>query len=70
MENYIYMLSRVDERNGFMTPQQPIRLGANTDKVLVLCMIIYQFRLLNSVLIKVQSFLNIRYFKRKHICVK
>ena len=27
------MLSRVDERIGFMTPQQPIiRKGANTDK--------------------------------------
>ena len=29
------MLSRVDERIGFMTPQQPIKLGANTDKVLL-----------------------------------
>ena len=29
----IYMLSRVDERIGFKTPQQPIKLGANTDKV-------------------------------------
>ena len=29
----IYILSRVDERIGFMTPQQPIELGANTDKV-------------------------------------
>ena len=28
----LYMLSRVDERIGFMTPQQPISLGANTDK--------------------------------------
>ncbi len=28
-----YILSRVDERIGFMTPQQPIELGANTDKV-------------------------------------
>ena len=28
------MLSRVDERNGSMTPQQPIKLGANTVKVL------------------------------------
>jgi len=28
------MLSRVDERFGFMTPQQPISLGAKTDKVL------------------------------------
>jgi len=27
------MLSRADERFGFMTPQQPIKLGANTDKV-------------------------------------
>jgi len=27
------MLSRVDERIGFMTPQQPIKLGANTDRV-------------------------------------
>ena len=27
------MLSRVDERIGSMTPQQPIKLGANTDKV-------------------------------------
>ena len=26
------MLSRVDERIGLMTPQQPIKLGANTDK--------------------------------------
>lgn len=26
------ILSRVDERFGFMTPQQPISLGANTDK--------------------------------------
>lgn len=26
------MLSRVDERIGFKTPQQPIYLGANTDK--------------------------------------
>lgn len=31
-----YMLSRADERFGFMTPQQPIKLGANTDKVIVL----------------------------------
>ena len=30
------MLSRADERIGFMTPQQPIKLGANTDKVEVL----------------------------------
>lgn len=29
----IYILSRVDERIGFTTPQQPIELGANTDKV-------------------------------------
>ena len=29
------MLSRVDERLGFMTPQQPIKLGANTDKVYI-----------------------------------
>lgn len=29
----LYMLSRVDERLGSMTPQQPIGLGANTDKV-------------------------------------
>lgn len=29
----LYMLSRADERFGFMTPQQPIWLGANTDKV-------------------------------------
>jgi hypothetical protein len=27
------MLSRADERIGFMTPQQPFKLGANTDKV-------------------------------------
>lgn len=27
------MLSRVDERIGFKTPQQPIKLGAKTDKV-------------------------------------
>ena len=27
------LLSRVDERTGSMTPQQPIELGANTDKV-------------------------------------
>ncbi len=27
------MLSRADERIGFMTPQQPIKLGAKTDKV-------------------------------------
>ena len=33
------MLSRVDERIGFMTPQQPIKLGANTDKVKVLWLI-------------------------------
>ncbi len=26
------MLSRVDERFGSVTPQQPIKLGANTDK--------------------------------------
>jgi hypothetical protein len=26
------MLSRVDERIGLKTPQQPIKLGANTDK--------------------------------------
>ena len=26
------MLSRVDERFGFKTPQQPIKLGANTDQ--------------------------------------
>ena len=26
------MLSRVDERIGFKTPQQPIKLGANTDR--------------------------------------
>ncbi len=30
--NNLYMLSRVDERIGFITPQQPINLGANTDK--------------------------------------
>lgn len=31
--NQLYMLSRVDERIGFMTPQQPIlRKGAKTDK--------------------------------------
>ena len=30
------MLSRADERIGFMTPQQPIQLGAKTDKVIVL----------------------------------
>ena len=30
------MLSRVDERFGFMTPQQPFKLGAKTDKVEVL----------------------------------
>ena len=27
------MLSRVDERIGSMTPQQPIKLGAKTGKV-------------------------------------
>ncbi len=26
------ILSRVDERIGFQTPQQPINLGANTDR--------------------------------------
>ena len=34
------MLSRVDERIGFMTPQQPIKLGANTDKASTLWMMI------------------------------
>ena len=38
------MLSRVDERIGFMTPQQPIWLGANTDKVEVLWVIIFGSR--------------------------
>ena len=28
------MLSRVDERTSFMTPQQPFKLGANTGKVM------------------------------------
>ncbi len=29
------MLSRVDERIGSMTPQQPIKLGAKTNKVIL-----------------------------------
>ena len=45
------MLSRVDERIGSMTPQQPIKLGANTVKVQVLWMII-KTRLLTFVLYK------------------
>lgn len=47
----------MDERIGFMTPQQPIKLGANTDKATKCTLNDDFYESLNFVLTLVQSFL-------------